>query len=363
MANIKFKNLASSTLQSDITTLATTVTINALDAAKFPTIASNEYFIIVVINGAGEFEIMRVTAVIGSSFTVIRAQEGSSAKAFVTGDKVEHRLTAESLVTIVEEASITKPHASTDGSAYGQATSTLFSHVKLTDDPTSVASSVLGVAITPVAVKNRFDQILGAGTQNVITESGAYVVPETGTYEITTVGGGGSGGTGSAGFFTNDCWSYGIQGGSSRNGGTGAAGGGAGQVLTVRAPLTKGASVTVTIGAGTGGATSFGTYATSLGGGTGGVGTSLGVSYGSLPTAGSTGGYVQCLAGSNWGYAYGGAGGKGGVSLEGTYGNGGNGGNGGDCGIIQGTGDVTTSGAAGSAGTQGCVKIRLVLGS
>ena len=134
MANIKFTNLASSTLQTAINTTATIVTVAAEDVAKFPVITGSEYFIIVLINSDGDFEIMRVAGVNGSSFTVVRAQEGTPARAFSIGDKVEHRLTAESLVTIVEEASITKPHTSTDADTYGHATSTLFSHVKITDE-------------------------------------------------------------------------------------------------------------------------------------------------------------------------------------------------------------------------------------
>ena len=363
MANIKFTNLAGSILQVAINNLATTVTIDPADVTKFPSISGSEYFIIVLITSAGDFEIMRVTDVTSNVFTVVRAQEGTPARAFDIGDKVEHRLTAESLVTIVEEASITKPHTSTDADTYGHATSTLFSHVKITDETNSSAAATLGIGISPYAVKTRFDQLLGASNQNVITASGSFTVPETGTYEVIAVGGGGKGGTGSAGFFTNSCWSYGIEGGQSRHGGTGGAGGGAGQTITAQVALTKDTVVPVTVGSGTSGTTIFGTYVTALGGGPGGVGTNLGTSYGSQAIAGATGGYIECFADSNWGYAYGGNGGAGGISTEGTYGNGGNGGKGGNSGFTQDMGDVNTSGTVGSAGTQGCIKIRLVLGS
>ena len=100
MANIKFTNLASSTLQVAINNLATTVTIDPADVAKFPSISGSEYFIIVLVTSAGDFEIMRVTDVNANVFTVIRAQEGTPARAFSVGDKVEHRLTAESLVKL-----------------------------------------------------------------------------------------------------------------------------------------------------------------------------------------------------------------------------------------------------------------------
>ena len=378
MANIKFKNLASSALQSDITTLATTVTVHADDVAKFPIITGDEYFIIVAVNSAGDFEIMRVTAVLGSVFTVIRAQEGTAAKTFTVGDKIEHRLTAESLVTIVEEASVTKPHTSTDGATYGQASSTLFSHVKLTDDPVSSATSALGIAVTPIAVKNRFDQLLGASTQTVITSSGPYVVPESGTYSVTVVGGGGAGGTGGWGGGGGNCpypmeWSL-MSGG-------GAGGGGAGQVITQQIQLNKDTSIPITVG-GSGGNTTFGSYLTALGGSNGanggnasyaltspydaptcgspGSGGAGGYSYGTVAVNGSAGTLQQM------GYANiaGGAGGAGGVSLDGTYGNGGNGGAGGGVyNPMAGDAQQFLTPGTGSAGTQGCVKIRLVLGS
>jgi hypothetical protein len=382
VANIKFTNLASSTLQVAINNLATAVTIDPADVAKFPSISGNEYFIIVLITSAGDFEIMRVTDVNSNVFTVIRAQEGTPARAFDIGDKVEHRLTAESLVTIVEEASITKPHTSTDADTYGHATSTLFSHVKITDETNSSASSILGIGISPYAVKTRFDQLLGASNQNVITASGSFVVPESGTYEVVAIGGGGAGGTG--GNASEGTVVYEGGGGDYVIGsGGGAGGGGAGQVITQQIALTKGTSIPVTIG-GSGGVTTFGTYITALagergnnGGSSSGCGCNCGNTrdyFFSGPGAGGAGGYsygslaMTGSAGASGTYSYrtcnGGAGGTGGVSIEGTYGNGGNGGAG--QGISNPQAGCSTQffgSTAGTAGTQGCVKIRLVLGS
>ena len=389
MANIKFTNLASSTLAAPITNLATVLTVE--DASKFPTISGQEYFIIVVIDATGDFEIMRVVGSTGTSFTVIRAQEGTPARAFASGCKVEHRLTAASLVTIVEEASITKPHTSDNADAYGHATSTLYSHVKITDDPVSSASAVLGIAISPYAVKTRFDQLLGASNQTVITTSSAFVVPETGTYEVVAVGGGGDGGTGgNASEGTIVSYEYGPGsdypsrvGETVIGSGGGAGGGGAGQVITQLVALTKGTSIPVTVG-GAGGGTTFGTYVTALAGGRGNNG---GSSYGcgcncgnnndwyfNGPGTGGAGGYsygstaMTGGAGTSGSYSYrtcnGGAGGTGGVSTDGTYGNGGNGGAG--QGIRNPQAGCSTQyfgSTAGSVGTQGCVKIRLVLGS
>ena len=378
MANIKFTNLAGSTLQVAINNLATTVTIDPADVAKFPSISGSEYFIIVLINSGGDFEIMRVVGANGNSFTVVRAQEGTPARAFDIGDKVEHRLTAESLVTIVEEASITKPHASTDADAYGHATSTLFSHVKITDATNSSASSVLGIGISPYAVKTRFDQLLGASNQTVITTSSTFVAPETGTYEVTAIAGGGKGGNGGwggggSGCPTTNSWAL-MSGG-------GAGGGGAGQVITQQIQLNKDTSVQVTVG-GSGGNTTFGSYLTAIGGSNGNNGGNATYAQTSAynapacgsPGSGGTGGYSYGTVATNgasgtmqdapYANIAGGAGGTGGVSLDGTYGNGGNGGAGGGVyNPMAGDAQQFLTPGTGSAGTQGCVKIRLVLGS
>ena len=376
MANIKFTNLASSTLAAPITNLATVLTVE--DASKFPTISGQEYFIIVVIDDTGDFEIMRVVGATGTSFTVIRAQEGTPARAFASGCKVEHRLTAASLVTIVEEASITKPHTSDDADTYGHATSTVYSHVKITDDPASSAASVLGIAISPYAVKTRFNQLLGASNQTVITTSSAFVVPETGTYEVTAIAGGGKGGNGGwggggSGCPTTNSWAL-MSGG-------GAGGGGAGQVITQQIQLNKDTSVQVTVG-GSGGNTTFGSYLTATGGSNGNNGGNATYAQTSAynapacgsPGSGGTGGYSYGTVATNgasgtmqdapYANIAGGAGGTGGVSLDGTYGNGGNGGAGGGVyNPMAGDAQQFLTPGTGSAGTQGCVKIRLVLGS
>lgn len=369
MANIKFTNLASSTLQTAINTTATIVTVAAEDVAKFPVITGSEYFVIVLVNSDGDFEIMRVVGMNSNSFTVVRAQEGTPARAFSIGDKVEHRLTAESLVTVVEEASITKPHTSTDADTYGHATSTLFSHVKITDETNSSATSVLGIGVSPYAIKTRFDQLLGASAQVVMTTSSSFIVPETGVYEVTCVGGGGAGGTGGTGYvqeYYGECGSMTPLGCWSLSSGGGAGGGGAGQVVTNTITLTKGTSIPVTIGA-SGGATSFGTYLTALAGSRGNNGSAPssgtgGYSYGSVANSGNAGVYRYGLD-VGIGRVSGGSGGNGGISTEGTYGNGGRGGNGGDVYFYDATSYSNASGSVGISGVQGCVKIRLVLGS
>ncbi|PTW53570.1 microcystin-dependent protein [Breoghania corrubedonensis] len=96
-----FANNAVSTLAAPISAQATALTIQAADAALFPTFSggggAGEWFPATIIASTGEIEIVRVTARNGSALTVARAQEGTAARAFVAGAKIELRLTAGTL--------------------------------------------------------------------------------------------------------------------------------------------------------------------------------------------------------------------------------------------------------------------------
>lgn len=99
MATLLYKNGASTTLSGNITNAQTSITVTA--ATAFPVITGSDYFYITVyeLSGATEIniEIMKVTATVGTTFTVVRAQEGTTgtARTAVTA-YVENRFTAAS---------------------------------------------------------------------------------------------------------------------------------------------------------------------------------------------------------------------------------------------------------------------------
>lgn len=99
---MKIANDATSTLAAAITSGATSLSIQAGDAAKFPTLGAGESFPLTLIDGAGNKEICKVTARAGSALTVVRGAEGTVARAFTIGDKAELRLTAAVLEDKVE---------------------------------------------------------------------------------------------------------------------------------------------------------------------------------------------------------------------------------------------------------------------
>ena len=95
---IKFSNNAISTLASGINNSATSITVASGDGAKFPSLTGSEYFRATLIDASNNLEIVKVTARSSDVLTVTRAQESTTARAFATGDRIELRITAQSLL-------------------------------------------------------------------------------------------------------------------------------------------------------------------------------------------------------------------------------------------------------------------------
>ena len=95
---VLFKNNAHSTLASSITDSATSITLaSGHGDARFPVTASPNYFYATLIDGSNNLEVVKCTARSSDVLTVVRAQEGTSARAYSTGDRIELRITAQGL--------------------------------------------------------------------------------------------------------------------------------------------------------------------------------------------------------------------------------------------------------------------------
>jgi len=93
----QFRNNATGTLAASILSSATTIVLSSTQGALFPTLSAGQYFYGTLFNTAGNYEIVKVTARVGDNLTVIRAQEGTTALAFIAGDGFAQRLTSASL--------------------------------------------------------------------------------------------------------------------------------------------------------------------------------------------------------------------------------------------------------------------------
>jgi hypothetical protein len=90
----KFTNYASTTLAAGITSAATTITLASGGGSLFPSLSAGDYFYGTLVDSSNNLEIVLVTARSTDTLTVTRAQDGSAARAFLTGDKFELRVTA-----------------------------------------------------------------------------------------------------------------------------------------------------------------------------------------------------------------------------------------------------------------------------
>jgi hypothetical protein len=96
-----FTNNAAATLASGITSGATTLTLASGKGALFPSPTGSDYFLLTLTQAAVEssWEIVKCTARSTDTLTIVRAQEGTTAAAWSTGDKVEIRYTAGAVVS------------------------------------------------------------------------------------------------------------------------------------------------------------------------------------------------------------------------------------------------------------------------
>lgn len=93
-----FTNNASSTLAAGISVGATSLTVFGGEGVKFPAPVAPDFALVTLYQKSGtteiNHEIVKVTARTGDILTIERAQEGTTARAFNSGDAVELRWTA-----------------------------------------------------------------------------------------------------------------------------------------------------------------------------------------------------------------------------------------------------------------------------
>ena len=94
---VKFTNNAETTLSSGINNSVTTISVAS--SSTFPSISGSNYFYATIDDDTNN-EVVKVTAVSGTTWTVVRAQDNTTARAFDSGDKVELRMN----VALLEDA-------------------------------------------------------------------------------------------------------------------------------------------------------------------------------------------------------------------------------------------------------------------
>jgi hypothetical protein len=102
--SIKFTNNATSTLASSINNSVTSLSVASGQGALFPTLSGSDVFYVTLSNVSGTVEIVKVTARSTDTFTIVRAQDNTTAAAWNSGDRIELRPTALTMAAMAQIA-------------------------------------------------------------------------------------------------------------------------------------------------------------------------------------------------------------------------------------------------------------------
>lgn len=104
-SRIEFANNASTRIAKDLQTSDNIITVASGETSYFPELPhSDSYFMLTLVDDNGNFEIVKCTAKSDTTFTVERAQEGTTAKFFKQGTTIENRLTAGSITQVFQQS-------------------------------------------------------------------------------------------------------------------------------------------------------------------------------------------------------------------------------------------------------------------
>lgn len=100
---IVLKNNATSTITTAINASDVGLAVAAGTGSLFPTLGVGDYFYATLVSAGGTYEVIKVTARVGDTMTIVRAQEGTTAQSFTSGSRIELRVTAASITDLVGE--------------------------------------------------------------------------------------------------------------------------------------------------------------------------------------------------------------------------------------------------------------------
>jgi hypothetical protein len=163
MPSVLFSNNASGALASSITSTGTIITLITGAGAQFPAISGGNYFYATLTDSSNNLEIVKVTARATDVLTVVRAQEGTTGRAYAAADKLELRVTAAVMNSL--------PQLAADQTFSGANT---FSSAPILGTALAVASGGTGVTTSTGSGANVL------GTSPTIT-SPTLVTPNLGT--------------------------------------------------------------------------------------------------------------------------------------------------------------------------------------
>lgn len=131
---------------ADVTDVATSVSVS--DGSKLSSPTGDQYEKLTFDDGT-DYEIVKMTSRTGNTCTIVRAQEGSVARAWPTGTKIQGRLTAETLSDLVlYSSSLPGPTGPTGATGATGPTGTTGSNGIVIDDAPPADTTILWVDLT-----------------------------------------------------------------------------------------------------------------------------------------------------------------------------------------------------------------------
>jgi hypothetical protein len=109
---VLLKNNAIGYLSTPISASDVGLALETGDGANFPTLSAGEYFYATLVATNGETEVIKATARVSDTLTIVRAQDGSTAYSFAAGAKLEMRVNAATVEDAVADSIVTSLAAS-----------------------------------------------------------------------------------------------------------------------------------------------------------------------------------------------------------------------------------------------------------
>jgi hypothetical protein len=195
---VQTANNAYSVLATTINSTATSLSVTAGQGARFPaaSVGSGDYFYATLLDVANNIEIVKVTNRSTDTFTVVRGQDGTTARSYNSGSRVELRVTAALLGDLpirqlqtadYADASVTTAKLGASGVSAG-----IFGGNGLTPRITVNSKGQITNITEDTAVVDRqtFDGVSGGASVTAFT----WTKPNKGTYVRIQMWGGGAGG-------------------------------------------------------------------------------------------------------------------------------------------------------------------------
>ncbi len=152
MSTFLFANDASSTLAAPISSSSSSVTLASGTGSLFPNPSAGQQFSLTFNDAATGLltEIVYVTAVSGDTFTISRAQEGTTAQSWLAGDLAANLATAGQMAAMLQTATLNPVREVTASGAFVMTTSDAGGAVGLNrTSAVALSSTTLPPAATP----------------------------------------------------------------------------------------------------------------------------------------------------------------------------------------------------------------------